>query len=163
MLELNPTIVHFCGQGEGIAEATTAQNISVEPRKLIAVHDSKLFNLKGNQAEGLFLEDETGKAKLVSPEALAALFELFTDCVECVVLNACYCEAQAKAIARHISFVIGINQAIGDKAALKFAVGFYDALGAGESVERAYKFGCVNLRMAGLPDHLAPVIVRKSI
>ncbi len=161
MLDLKPTIVHFCGQGEGIPEATTAQNTSIEPRKLIAVHDWDSSNLKGNQAEGLFLEDETGKAKLVSPEALAALFELFTDCVKCVVLNACYCEAQAKAIARQIPFVIGINKVIGDKAAIEFAVGFYDALGAGESVERAYKFGCVNLHMAGLPEHLAPVIVRK--
>ncbi|MCV3215458.1 hypothetical protein OGM63_18390 [Plectonema radiosum NIES-515] len=32
------------------------------------------------------------------------------------------------AIAQHIDYVIGMNQAIGDRAALEFSVGFYDAL-----------------------------------
>jgi hypothetical protein len=35
-----------------------------------------------------------------------------------------------------------MSQAIGDKAAIEFAVGFYDALGAGRSIEFAYKLGC---------------------
>jgi hypothetical protein len=39
-----------------------------------------------------------------------------------VVLNGCYFEAQAKAIGQHIPYVIGMNQAIGDRAAIAFAV-----------------------------------------
>jgi hypothetical protein len=46
----------------------------------------------------LILENEVGKAVAVSTEALAGLFELFADRVECVVLNACYSEVQAEAI-----------------------------------------------------------------
>ncbi len=34
------------------------------------------------------------------------LFELFADKIECVVLNACYSEPQAKAIAQQIDYVI---------------------------------------------------------
>jgi hypothetical protein len=41
-----------------------------------------------------------------------------------------------------------MSQAIGDKAAIEFAVGFYDALGAGKSIEFAYKLGCQLIRMA---------------
>jgi hypothetical protein len=41
--------------------------------------------------------------------------------------------------------VIGMNEAIGDSAAREFAVGFYDALGAGKSIEFAYKSGCVSI------------------
>lgn len=32
-----------------------------------------------------------------------------------------------------------MSQAIGDRAAIEFTVGFYDALGAGRSFEDAYK------------------------
>ena len=35
----------------------------------------------------------------------------------------------------HIDFVVGMKRAIGDEAAIKFAVGFYDALGAGRTSE----------------------------
>ena len=42
----------------------------------------------GEGQVGLVLEDETGRVKLVSTEALSKLFELFADRVECVLLNA---------------------------------------------------------------------------
>jgi hypothetical protein len=54
---------------------------------------------------------------------------------------------KAKAIARHVNYVIGMSQEIGDRAAIEFSVGFYDALGAGHSVEFAYKFGCAAIRL----------------
>lgn len=100
------------------------------------------FSGHGSGDDGLVLEDEVGNLKLVDTEALAKLFELFSTTIECVVLNACYSKVQAQAIAKHIPHVIGTNQAISDKAAIKFATGFYNALGAGESVEFAYKLGC---------------------
>ena len=102
-----------------------------------------------------------GQAKLVDGEALAGLFELFAEQVECVVLNGCYSQVQAKAISQQISYVIGMSQAIGDKAAIEFAVGFYDALGAGRSVEFAHKFGCSAIRMAGIAENLTPVLIQK--
>jgi len=93
---------------------------------------------------------------------LAALFEQFADQVGCVVLNACYSEAQANAIARHIEYVIGMNQEIGDKAAIAFSIGFYQALGAGRTVEEAYKLGCIQIRLQNIPEHLAPVLIKKG-
>ena len=55
---------------------------------------------------GLVLEDETGRVKLVSTEALSKLFELFADRIECVLFNACYSEVQAEAIVQHINYAI---------------------------------------------------------
>lgn len=133
MLEETPQIVHFSGHGEG--------------------------------DEGLVFEDEIGQAKLVSGQALAGLFELFTDPeefpqpIQCVVLNGCYSQVQAEAIAEHVPYVIGMSRAIGDRAAIEFAVGFYDALGAGRSVRFAFKLGCSAIRMAGIEEHLTPVLV----
>jgi hypothetical protein len=111
--------------------------------------------------EGLVLEDEIGQPKLVGTEALAALFKLFADTIECVVLNACYSDAQAQAIAAHVPYVVGMRRQIGDKAAIEFAVGFYDALGAGRDVEFAYRYGCNAIQLAGIPEDLTPVLRRR--
>jgi hypothetical protein len=154
MLDLKPQIVHFSGHGVGVeTPGDRAQN---SDRKLTVVSDSS------TQPEGLMFEDETGQAKLVNAEAIAGLFELFADQVECVLLNACYSEVQAEAIARHVPYVIGMNQAVGDTAARVFAVGFYDALGAGRDIEFAYKFACNSILMEGIPENLTPVLKRRS-
>jgi hypothetical protein len=117
----------------------------------------------GSGKEGIAFEDENGQSKLVSTDALAGFFELFADKVESVVLNACYSEVQAKAIAKHIPYVIGMRKAIGDAAAIEFAVAFYDGLGAGESIEFAYKLGCNAIQWANLPDNLTPVLKKRLI
>lgn len=110
----------------------------------------------------LCLEDQIAQMHPVSPDALAALFEQFASQVHCVILNSCYSESQAQAIAKHISYVIGMSQAIGDRAAIAFAVGFYQALGAGRTIEEAYKLGCVQIGLQSIPGHLTPVLVQKG-
>lgn len=130
--------------------------LDVEPK---VVH----FSGHGTQNGALVFENKMGEAFPIAPEDLAALFEMFADQVNCVILNACYSESQAEAIVKHISYVIGMNQAIGDKAAIAFSIGFYQALGAGRSVEDAYKFGCRQIRLQGVPEHLTPVLIKKGI
>ncbi|WP_416670119.1 CHAT domain-containing protein [Egbenema bharatensis] len=152
LLDCQPQIVHFSGHGVGI------EDVGDEPlstRKLSVVSNSS------TEPEGLMFEDETGQPKLVSAEAIASLFGLFSDQVECVVLNACYSEVQARAIAQHIPYVVGMKRAVGDKAAIEFAIGFYDALLAGRSIEFAYKLGCSAIQMAGIPEQLTPVLKQK--
>jgi CHAT domain-containing protein len=117
------------------------------------------FSGHGSQEEGLVFEDETGAIKFVDAEALAGLFELFANQVECVVLNACHSKYQAEVIARHINYVVGMSQAIQDKAAIEFAVGFYDGLGAGKGYDFAYKLGCNAIQMAGIKQHLIPELI----
>lgn len=112
--------------------------------------------------EGLMFENQAGKAQFVDIEALAELFELFKDQVECVLLNACYSAPQAEAISRHIPYVIGMSEAIGDRAAIEFAIGFYDALGAGRSIEDAFKFGRNAIRLMDIPEHLTPVLHKRE-
>jgi predicted negative regulator of RcsB-dependent stress response len=120
------------------------------------------FSGHGEGEKGIAFEDEAGKTKLVDAEALAGLFKLFADSVECVILNACYSEVQAEAIARHIPYVIGMSQAIGDQAAIEFSVGFYDALGAGRGIDFAYDFACESIRGAGIAEHLTPVLKKSG-
>jgi hypothetical protein len=93
---------------------------------------------------------------------LAALFEQFANKVYCIVLNACYSEIQAQAIATHINYVIGMNQSISDRAAIAFTIGFYQALGAARTIDEAYKLGCIQIRLQGIPEHLTPVLIKNG-
>lgn len=135
MLDEMPQIVHFSGHGGG--------------------------------EDGLAFEDETGYVKLIDGKSLADLFALFADPTEfpepltCVVLNGCYSEVQANAIADYVPYVIGMTDAIDDRAAIEFAVGFYDALGAGRSVPFAFKLGCNAIARAGQPDAEIPILLNK--
>jgi CHAT domain len=151
LLDCQPQIVHFSGHGLGSVEPSDPQ----PTRKLTPVTDNPA------EVEGLMLEDATGQPQLVSSQALADLFALFAGQIECVLLNACYSATQATAIAQHIPYVIGMKRAIGDQAAIEFAIGFYDAVLAGRSIEFAYKLGCNAIRMAGIPEHLTPVLKQK--
>lgn len=140
---------------------------SVRPGDITqAIHDISPqilhFSGHGSRTGELYFENSTGKSQLVDPDALANLFELIADQVSCVVLNACYSEIQAKAISQHIPFVIGMSQAIGDRAAIAFAVGFYKALGAGHSFEKAYNFAKVEMQLEGIQENLTPAIYIKG-
>lgn len=117
----------------------------------------------GDGPQGLVFEDDRGGSQFVSALALANLFELFADQVKCVVLNACYSEVQAEAIVQHIDAVIGMTQPIGDRAAIRFAEGFYRGLGAGKDVEFAYKLGRNSLELQGIPEEHIPVLKRKGV
>lgn len=108
--------------------------------------------------DGLVVEDITGKPQFVKAEALANLFKLFSNQIDCVILNACYSEVQAQAISQHIKYVIGMKQAIGDRAAIQFATGFYDAIGAGRGIEDAFEFGKNAIELQGISEELTPII-----
>ena len=118
------------------------------------------FSGHGTATGALCFEDVLGNSHPIEPDALAALFEQFAAQVDCVVLNACYSETQARAIAEHIDRVIGVSHEIGDKAAIAFTIGFYQALVAGRSIEESYKLGCVQVRLQGAPRSLTPVLVK---
>jgi hypothetical protein len=133
-------------------------------RRALLDNEPQIIHFSGHGAgeHGLALENSSGQMQLVSTESLVRLFELFKDTIECVVLNACYSEAQAEAIHQHVDYVVGMKKAIGDRAAIEFAVGFYDALGAGRSYADAYKFGCSAIDLEGIPESLTPVLRSKN-
>jgi tetratricopeptide (TPR) repeat protein len=132
-------------------------------RAMLDVHPAFVhFCGHGSGAQGLAFENEIGQLQLETSESLAALFDAFSERgIECVVLNACYSEVQAKAISQHINYVIGMSNAISDKSSILFAVAFYDALGAGESVEFAYKLACSQLIRMG--ESNVPILFKKNL
>ena len=120
------------------------------------------FSGHGNEEGALCVETVTGHTLPIPAEALAGLFENFADQLNCVVLNACYSAVQAKAIARHIPYVIGMSREVADLAAISFSIGFYQALGAGRSIEQAFNIGVALIRMQGIPDNLVPQMLKQE-
>lgn len=95
--------------------------------------------------EGLAVEDDSGYSDLFPVEGLDRLFRLFKETTKCVILNACDSKDLAKTISKHGIHVIGMNDEIGDEAARKFAVGFYQSLGEGKDYEFAFEIGMVHI------------------
>ena len=142
------------------------QRLAVRPedlRRALLEYEPQIVHFCGHgETDGIFLENEAGTKQLVPKDALANLFKLFAKRgVQCVVLNACYSDVQAEEISQYINFVVGMSKAVGDQAAIQFAVGFYDALGAGWSYEEAYELGCNAIALSGIPEELTPKIKKK--
>ncbi len=114
------------------------------------------FSGHGSPTRTIMLEDSDGTARVVSIEAIADLVGLAGDRLRAVVLNACYSERQAAAIAEHVDCVIGTSTAIGDEAAISFAAGFYRALGYGRSVQNAFDLGRNEIDLAALGEENTP-------
>ena len=154
---------------EGLRRSRNREQFSLEKRLAVRTEDLRRSLLDeephfvhfcghGTGDDGLVVEDIFGQPQLVKAEALASLFKLFSSQIDCVILNACYSEVQAQAISQHIKYVIGMKQAIGDRAAIQFATGFYDAIGAGRGIEDAFEFGKNAIELQGIPEDLTPVI-----
>src|SRR5207342_2538348 len=103
-----------------------------------------------------------GAAQVVPNEALSQLFSVLPDYINYAVLNACYSEEQAKAIAKHVDCVVGMTTAVGDDAAIEFATAFYRALGFGRDVQTAFDLGTNQIALEGLPDADTPHLLAKK-
>ncbi len=119
------------------------------------------FSGHGEGEEGLVFEDENGAMKLVDGDALANLFKLFSNTIECILLNACYSTAQSESIVKYIPNVIGMKNAMPDNAAIEFSVAFYDAIGAGRDYEFAYELGKSAIQMNGIKGEHIPQFLKK--
>lgn len=134
LLTTEPDIVHFCGHGAA--------------------------------EQGLVLQNDNQQTQLVSNTALATLFELVnkhSKPIACIVLNACYSKVQAAAMSPFIDYIVGMDKAIGDKAAITFSKGFYRSLSNGLPYDAAFDFGCNAIDLNNIPEQLTPQLTGKAV
>ncbi len=154
ILNHRPNFIHFAGHGK------SAKEIANKDGRGITFNNSILRG-------GIFLQDSNGNPKLVEIEHITELFEIITGLegskIEAVILNACHQEAQARAIARYVPYVIGTNNAIEDNLAIEFSTGFYRGLASKNStVEFAFNLAKTNIRLEGLDGSHIPVLYCKN-
>ena len=138
-----------------------------ELRRALLTHKPQIlhFSGHGDGEQGLVLMGDSGNSVLVTPDALSRFFKALKDIftIETILLNACYSEVQAEGICPYINYIIGMNKAIGDKAATQFSIGFYDTLFNGESIENAFVLGCNAIELENIPEHLTPIFLKNSL
>ena len=116
------------------------------------------FSGHGRESGELVFEAADGTSSPLSPELLGSVFGAFADSMGCVVLNACWSDAQAEMIGQHIAAVAGMRTNVSDLAALNFSQTFYLAVGEGKSVSEAFSLAVLQMRVATPADADAPVL-----
>ena len=127
----------YGGQFEFITEYAVRVN---QLQELLLKHRPHVVHFSGHgSGDGeILLEDEDRYIHAVVPEALAETFRLLRGDIRCVVINVCYSQPQADAIARHVAGVVGMAAPIEDRASIAFSVAFYRSLAYGEDVQTAF-------------------------
>jgi len=149
MLSEAPEILHFSGHG-------LKSKIEEESMGSLAMEIEK--------SGGLVLQSKQGNRHIVETQAIANLFKLTMKSggkIEAVLFNACYSEEQAKAINEYIPYVIGMNNAVEDGAAIEFSTGFYRAIAEGQSIELAFEWGLSKVELEGYTGASIPVLHKR--
>jgi hypothetical protein len=109
------------------------------------------FSGHGSRDRGLYFIDDQGNASPMGKDPLVELIETLKDNIRVVVLNACHSHELCQAIVDVVDCAIGMDAAIEDPLAIKFASAFYLALGYGRSVHDAFRLGTVATGGKSLP------------
>jgi hypothetical protein len=133
LLDAKPDLVHFSGHGGGGEESFVA-------------------------------EDESGRAVPVPVAGLVRLFAVLGNDVRCVLVNACSTQQLAMELSEALprAYVIGMREPVGDRSAISFSVGFYQAVAAGRSIEEAFGLGTAQMMMA-YDSATAPVLLHGGV
>jgi SMODS-associated and fused to various effectors sensor domain/CHAT domain len=109
---------------------------------------AQILHFSGHAKSGghLILENEAGKPEEVHRDSMRLMLELWNadKHIRCAVFNACQTIALAEVLTTAPAVVpcaVGTLAKVDDKAAVEFAVGFYEALADGLSLEQALKAG----------------------
>jgi hypothetical protein len=140
LLDLDPTIVHFRGQGR--TDSTGSQSAT-------------LRQAGPHEDSGIYLHDERHEVQLVTGRALKMIVGNSAPSARVVVLNACYSDGHAAELCQVVDCVVGMARDH-DCAARSFAVAFYRALGHRRSVGDAVAHAVATLAVKQLPDECVP-------
>jgi hypothetical protein len=140
LLDLDPTIVHFRGQGRrDTSDSELASSGDASP--------------PGDS--GIYLYDELHGVQLVTGRALKMMVGNSAPSARVVVLNACYSDKHAIELCQVVDCVVGMTRDH-HHAARSFAVAFYRALGHRFSVGDAVAHAVATLAAKLLPDECIP-------
>jgi|GEM_PF-3718606 len=123
-------------------------------RSYILKHTPTVLHISGHgRKEGILLEDETGKSRVVVIESLKNLLSLFSDKIKIVVLNTEFSEEAGKALSQNIDFVICADGKLTDESAAKFAAAFYEALADKKDIYASFEFAKASIDTKSFSEH----------
>lgn len=81
--------------------------------------------------------------------------------MKCLILSACN-SLERLSLADQKFFVVGMASEVDDSAAIEFSRGFYDAIGAGKSIDYAIDEGTNCAKLKGLAQELPIKILKPT-
>ncbi len=150
LLDFEPHVLHFSGHGAG------------EQGLLFVRDESAAAIYRSDSGEVRSHSVDTNEIRFVPAQPLARLLQLCDEHLECVVLNACYSDVQGNPIANSVPITIGVRDAVADDVAIKFSQGFYDAIGAGKSYEKAFEWGKVAIEFDLANDEAGKILILRK-
>ncbi len=129
--------------------------LAARPEELVtALHQTQpqVLHFSGHGVErlgrskpgGLIFENRHGNAKTITGSSLATLLAHFK--LRLLVMNACFSDHHVPALLGAVPAVVGMRDAILDQTAIDFAVGLYEALGFGRTLQES--FGLARARLS---------------
>lgn len=156
---------------ECIERSTYRQNFKLEIRhaarpddfaRALLHKDYRIVQFSGHGTEeGLAFENETGDIQIIPKDSIVETLSAYSPPIECAILNACYAEIYADDLSTNIPYTIVMSGSISDESATEFTRGFYDAIGAGKTIQFAYQEGCRRIKLKGFPDSSNPLFFNK--
>jgi hypothetical protein len=107
------------------------------------------FSGHARARDGLAFEDELGGWFWVPPEHLAAALAALRLDLGVLLLNACHADRLVPMLRGAARCVIGMRGVVTDAAACSFSIGFYRALGNGDSVAHAIEQATAEAALGG--------------
>lgn len=114
------------------------------------------FSGHGTSDGKLVFQDNNDKPKLLNMDTLVELINASSDNLRLVVLNNCYSSIISEKIVDNIEASIGMNNSIGDQAAITFASQLYSSIGFGLSLEKAFQQAIFALKLYEIPEEHTP-------
>ncbi|WP_088893320.1 CHAT domain-containing tetratricopeptide repeat protein [Leptolyngbya ohadii] len=116
--------------------------------------------------EGLMLGSNFSKSESNHSGKLKSIvdfFRLHSERIDCVILNGCYSEEQARGIVQHIEFVIGISRELEHEKVIRFLSEFYYQLSLENTIQSSYSLGYNLLeRVDSENTQLLPTLLRRD-
>jgi hypothetical protein len=142
-------------------------------QKIIAANNPQIVHFTGHGEKGqLVLEGLNGETEKARAKALSDMFRVLNarssleedKKIRCVVFSACYSRQIARAVAKHVDFVVGMANEVRQDAASSFAVQFYYHLCSGESFKDAFDFAKNQIELLNIPGQDIPKLeIRNGI
>lgn len=151
--------IQLSGQREQIEIRTLPAATTDDLRRELLKESYDILHFSGHGHPGVLDFEDPRQGRM--PASLHAIGQLIRRYprIQCVLLNACW---SLKDMSESLTqFTVGMDLPLGDHAAIEFAKGFYDAIGAGKTIELAIEEGKCAVELKGSKAHL-PLKVLKS-
>lgn len=112
---------------------------TIELMQYLNEHKPHVVQFSGHSDQhGLAFEDADGLTKALDSAQLSSLLTVASDRIRLAIFNSCESSAHAEAACDFIDAAIGMEQSVGDTSAKIFAAQFYNSLGFGHSLQKAF-------------------------